>query len=222
MTTNSPLIALISAVPAAIPPVQEAFASEYSGATTWNILDDRLLQEASDQGGVTEELAGRMLRLIDHARTEGADGILLTCSMYGPVAHRVAEQATLPIYGPDDALFEAVRDSGFARVAVVSNAPGPLADSVERLREVVGDRPEIVGVVADGAAEAARSGDVDALTARIIDAVNASGDGFDAVVLAQYSLSPATAGAAEHLSLPVLAGPQYAVAELRRRIGDAR
>lgn len=215
---GKPLIALISAVRASIPPTLEAFASAFPDAEPWNIVDDRLLEDATDQGGLTPHLELRMQRLIDHALIEGAAGVLLTCSLYAPVAHEAAADAGVPVLAPDDAVFMAVRDQGYQSVLLVSSAEDPLADSVARLRAFVGPGVEVHGALAAEAAPAARAGDIAALTAAVAASARSSASGFDAVVLGQYSLAPAATRLAAELDLPVLAGPQYAAERLHALI----
>jgi len=221
MTSTNPVIALVSAVPAAIAPATNAFASEYPGASVWNILDDRLLVDADVRGGVTAELDERMARLIRHAAIEGADGILLTCSVYGSVAHRLAAEIGVPLMAPDDALFAAVADGGFASILLLSPAAGPLADSSERLSEHLrgaGLSTTVAGAAVEGAADAARSGDLDRLVALLEAAYRERVGSVDAVVLGQYSLSPAAEALSERIGVPVLAGPGRAARALRTLI----
>lgn len=221
MTSTNPVIALVSAVPAAIAPATNAFAGEYPEASVWNILDDRLLVDADVRGGVTAELDERMARLIRHAAIEGADGILLTCSIYGSVAHRLAAEIGVPLMAPDDALFAAVADGGFASVLLLSPAAGPLEDSSERLTEHLrgaGVSTTVAGTAVDGAADAARSGDLDRLVGLLESAYRARAGSVDAVVLGQYSLSPAAEELSVRIGIPVLAGPGRAARALRSLI----
>lgn len=219
-TSPGPLIALISAVPAAIAPVDAALAASGGAVRAWNILDDRLLQDAADAGGLNAPLEARMERLIEHAHIEGADAVLLTCSMYAPVAHRAQGRLSIPVAGPDDALFEAATSGRYRRVLLVSSAAGPLADSMQRLREVAQGAIDVTGVVAEGAVDAAREGRIDELVARIVSAVSAVSAVPDAVLLGQYSLSPAAEGVREATGLTVLTGPELAVAALHARLGE--
>jgi Asp/Glu/hydantoin racemase len=219
MTTHSenPLIALVSAVTAAIPPTQAALADALPAARVWNILDDRLLQDAGDAGGVTPELAERMKRLIRHAVTEGADGVLLTCSMYGPVAHQIAAELHIPVFAPDDAAFHATIEGGYGTVLLLSSAAGPLADSEARLAAAAVDAGitlHIVGAVAEGASRATSAGDLEGLVAALHAAVQESSAEPDAILLGQYSIAPAADRLAELTGVPVLAGPQRAAAAL--------
>ena len=120
MVDSHPLIALISAVTAAIPPARLAFDEEFPEARLWTVLDDRLLADAAEHGAVSTHLATRMHRLIEHTLIEGAHAVLLTCSMYAPVAHRAAATAGVPVLGPDDAVVEAVAGAGYRHLAVVA------------------------------------------------------------------------------------------------------
>lgn len=215
---EKPLIALISAVRASIPPTLDAFSAGFPDAQPWNIVDDRLLEDANAQGGLTPHLQLRMERLIDHALAEGASAVLLTCSLYAPVAHEAAANTDVPVLAPDDAVFLAVTDEGYRNVLLVSSAAGPLEDSVTRLRAFAGPHVTVVGALAEDAAPAARRGDTDAVVDAIASAVDASLTDFEAVVLGQFSLAPAAEALATRLRTPVLAGPQYAVKRLRTLI----
>lgn len=219
MAEHAPVIALVGATLAAIPPAERAFAREFPEVRLWNLLDDRLISEAIEAGGVTTELRARMSRLIRYALDGGAAGVLLTCSLYGPVAHEVAGSVAAPVYAADDAAFQAASASGFARIALVSSLPVPLADAEERLGNYLAEHPgapEVVGVLAAGAFEASRRDDPAAL-ARVIAAA-LDGVEADAVLLAQYSLAPAEEDLAAITGLSVLTGPGRAARALRREL----
>ena len=218
MTNQTLRIATINAVTASIEPARRALIQALPGVDVWSILDDRLLQDADVSGGLTQGLSDRMVRLISHAREEGVDAILLTCSLYGPVAESVLD-ADIPLVSADGPAFDAVASLTGSRVAVVSGGATPLADSVtrteSRAREL-GSDVELVPVLAQDAALRS-GGDVAALTAAIVEAVAAHAPAVDAVFLAQYSLSPAGDDVSRTLGLPVLSGPQWAA----RRIADS-
>jgi Asp/Glu/hydantoin racemase len=220
MPSSRPLIALINAVAAAIPPTRLAFDEFFPEATVWNLLDDRLLDDAAEHGAVTAQLAARMQRLIEHAVLEGANAVLLTCSMYAPVSQQVAAVVNIPVLGPDDAVFDAAAQAGYRSLVVVSSAADPLADSVTRIRQVVSSDVDVTGVIAD--AGAVRRGDLTAVASSIDRAVGESDCPPEAVVLGQYSLAPSAAAVQKATGLPTLAGPQFAVRRLRAlTTGDA-
>lgn len=219
----TPLIALISATQAAVPPVEQAFAELFPEARLWNILDDRLLQSTDEAGGLTSTLETRMHRLIRHALAEGADAILLTCSMYGGAIRSLGDDPGVPVQAADEAAFDAVIAEGYRYIALVSSASAPLADSVARFTEYLrsaGADIALHGVEVPQAFAAARSGDVESLAQTLAAAV-ATAPAADAVLLGQYSLAPAADRLSQLTGLPVLAGPQRAAESLRQHLAEA-
>ncbi|MWA08159.1 hypothetical protein E5671_02855 [Streptomyces sp. BA2] len=195
-------MALISATPAAIGPAVDGLADAFPEAEPWNLLDDALLTDAAAQGGLTPALADRMRRLITHAVEGGARGVLLTCSLYGPVAARA--DVGVPVLAADSAAFAAALAGGHRRVLVLATFTAALDDCLERFR---------------AAARAAHS------PTEAVGRVIAPGDrpdpaGADAILLAQYSLAPRADELSAALGLPVHAGPRTAARALRAAVGD--
>ncbi|HIZ36327.1 MAG TPA: hypothetical protein H9815_11160 [Candidatus Ruania gallistercoris] len=219
MTDDDHLIALISATSVAIPPATEALAGQLPGTRVWNLLDDRLLQDAADAGGLTEPLADRMRRLIGHAVDAGADGILLTCSMYGPVAQETS--APIPVLAPDEAAFAEAGSGAYRTVLVVASLESALADSVQRFGQAVattGQQVEVRGLAVPAAKDAAGANDPTALADILIDACRPQLAGVDAILLAQYSLAPAQTELQTALDVPVISGPRSAAVALGERL----
>ncbi|MEV4666368.1 aspartate/glutamate racemase family protein [Microbacterium sp. LWO12-1.2] len=223
--TTPPRIALISAVTAAIAPARSALDELYPEAQVWNILDDRLLSDADDRGGLDDALRARMVRLIDHALAEGADGVLLTCSLYGPVASDVRRDA--PVLAPDEAAFQEIATAGYGAVLVVASFEGARDDSVERLEATLreaGSATAVTGIAVPAAMAATKAQDPHALLAALAEACAPYATQVDAVFLAQYSLAPAAHDLAQTLGIPVLSGPASSAVALRRLLatGSAR
>ncbi|PRX97928.1 aspartate/glutamate racemase family protein [Allonocardiopsis opalescens] len=217
----TPTIALISATPASIPPARSAFAAAFPEARLWNLLDDRLLDDAQDAGEVTPALVDRMHRLIDHATAGGADAVLLTCSLYGFVARERAERSAVPIHAPDTAALDAAVAAGHRRILVLASIPGALDDAQRRFTahaHAAAASIEIDGALAPDAYRAALDEDAEALASALERACAARPGGTDAVLLAQYSLAPAADALARALGVPVYSGPGRAAALLRSRL----
>lgn len=213
------VIAFISATPSAIGPATDAVKDGFAEATVWNLLDDRLLPDAVAAGGLTPALASRMKRHITQAVDAGADGILLTCSMYGAVAPQV--DAAVPVLAADEAAFADAISGGFQRILVVASLASALTDSVERLAVTIaeaGQHIEVRGIAAPEAFDAANSGDRAALVAALVEACRSEVAPDDCVLLAQYSLAPAQEELAAALGVPVISGPHSAIASLRASI----
>ncbi|CAL9357054.1 hypothetical protein SUDANB145_00583 [Streptomyces sp. enrichment culture] len=218
MIEPQPLVAMIHAVPTAHRIAEEAFAQEFPQATVWNVLDDRLLDDARDAGGLTGTLRRRMLRLIGHVMDGGAQALLLTCSSYGEVVDTARVLWGAPVLKSDEAMFKAALAGPYRRIAVVASTPPAVPAAVAQLEALVPavrpDRP--VDIVTALSEEAAAADDAEAAARHLADALHtAGGADADAVLLAQYSLSPARDVLARLLGVPVLDGAGAAARELR-------
>ncbi|WP_320775453.1 aspartate/glutamate racemase family protein [Streptomyces sp. CRN 30] len=217
MNESPPLVAMIHAVPAAHRIAQEAFAQEFPRATVWNVLDDRLLDDARTTGGLTDALRRRMLRLIAHVMDGGAQGLLLTCSSYGEVVDTARALWDVPVLKSDESLFKAALSGPYRRIAVVASTPPAVPAAVAQLEALVPavrpDRPvDLVTALSEQAAGAEPA----AAARHLADALHAAGGtDADAVLLAQYSLAPARDALAALLGVPVLDGAGAAARELR-------
>ncbi|MCL7370226.1 aspartate/glutamate racemase family protein [Streptomyces sp. ESR1.13] len=218
MIEPHPLVAMIHAVPAAHRVADEAFAREFPQATVWNMLDDRLLDDAREAGGLTDALRRRMLRLIGHVMDGGAQGLLLTCSSYGEVVDTARALWTVPVLKSDESMFKAALTGPYRRIAVVASTPPAVPAAVAQLEALVPavrpDRPvDIVTALSEDAAGAA---DPSSVARHLADALRAAGGtDVEAVLLAQYSLTPARDALAALLGVPVLDGAGAAARELR-------
>lgn len=209
------LVALIHATPASMPPAHGAFAERFPAARLWNLLDDRLLPDADAAGGLTPPLRGRMRTLIRHAVEGGADAVLLTCSMYGPVAAEEAAGYPVPVLPSDHALFEAVQAEvarGARRVAVLGPIRASVDDTAARLRERLADAT-VVGAVVEGALGA----DPARLERLVADHARRVAPDADVIVLGQFSIAPALAAAQAAVPVPVFSPPHLAADLLRRQ-----
>ena len=214
---GAPLVALIHATPASMAPAHTAFDDRFPAARLWNLLDDRLIVEAEAAGGVTAPLRDRMRTLIRLAVDGGVDAVLLSCSMYGPVAVEAATDHPLPVLASDQALFDAVAATRAKRVAVLGPIAAGTDDTVARLRAWLADRgqhPVITGVVVAGA----RGADREQLDRLVVDNARSVEADADVIVLGQFSLSPAQPAVAAAVSLPVLSPPHLAADVLRARL----
>lgn len=218
MNQPHPLVAMIHAVPAAHRIAHEAFTREFPQATVWNVLDDRLLDDARSAGGLTDALRRRMLRLIAHVMDGGAQALLLTCSSYGEVVDTARVLWDVPVLKSDESMFKAALLGPYRRIAVVASTPPAVPAAVAQLEALVpavrpGRPLDIVTALSE---EAAGAVDAEAAARHLADALRAAGGAdVDAVLLAQYSLTPAGDALAALLGIPVLDGAGAAARELR-------
>ncbi|GAA1002385.1 hypothetical protein Aple_000300 [Acrocarpospora pleiomorpha] len=211
-----PTVALINATPASLQPAADGLGEAFPEAAAWHLLDDRLVTEADAAGGMTPALRRRMLALVDYAVRGGADAVLLTCSMYGPVAGIARRLHDVPVTGSDEAMFAEVARRRPGRVLLVGSLESAAEDSARRLKDVVD--VEVSAVAATGAAAAASARDWPELTDALARAAGPRLGGVDLVLLAQYSISPGHAALAERLGVPVLSPPHMAARALREAL----
>jgi hypothetical protein len=204
-------IALIHALRHSPPPIEAAFARLWPEATLMNLLDDSLSADLARDGRITQAMTGRFLSLASYARATGADGILFTCSAFGPCIEAVQRALSpLPVLKPNEAMIE--------EAEAVGSRIGLLASFGPTLQSMPPEFPRSLTVMpklAEGALAALDRGD-GAEHDRL--AALAAGDlaECDAIALAQFSLARAAPAVAAASGKLVLTTPDSAVRKLKR------
>lgn len=207
-------IALIHALRHSPPPIEAAFARLWPEVTLMNLLDDSLSADLSRDGQITEAMTGRFLSLAGYARSTGADGILFTCSAFGPCIEAVQRALSpLPVLKPNEAMIEEAEAIG-GRIGLLASFGPTLQSMPPEFPESLTITPKL----AEGALAALDRGD-GAEHDRL--AALAAGDLADceAIALAQFSLARAASAVAEATGKPVLTTPDSAVRKLKRLLG---
>jgi hypothetical protein len=211
-------IALVHALKHSIVPIEAAFASHWPEARLMNLLDDSLSADVARDGGITEAMTERFLKLGRYAKGAGADAILFTCSAFGICIEAVArEQAPMPVLKPNEAMIEQavgqVVGKGGRRIGLLSTfAPTLVSMPPEFPRSV-----EIVPKLAEGALAALDRGDR-AEHDRLVAEASKDLRHCDLIALAQYSMAPAAALVAEASGRPVVTTPDSAVLKLKQAL----
>jgi Asp/Glu/hydantoin racemase len=197
-------------------PINAAFASEWPEAQLMNLLDDSLSADLARGGrGLDAAMHERFQLLARYAIDTGAQGILFTCSAFGPCIEAVARQhAGMPVLKPNEAMVaEAAAGSG--RLGLIATFK-PTLDSMPR------EFPagvELALALAEGALDALNAGDAarhDALIAK--EASTLRDKGCTRIALAQFSMARARAACENAAGLPVLTTVHSAVLALRTEL----
>jgi hypothetical protein len=202
-------------------PTAAAFSAEYPGARVWNLLDDRLASDADAAGEVTPSMRNRMVNLIGHGVDGEADAVLMACSMYGSAKDFAAGLWSTPVFTSDGDMMDAIAAARPRRIAVLASLQASAVDSQARLAAHLADadRPsDVVAVFCDGAAAAADAADHSGLVKALVDGMTSRGGDFDAMCIAQYSLSPAHDELARITGVPVFSPPRFAATAIRTRL----
>lgn len=214
---TAPRIALIHALRHSVAPVAAAFARLWPEARLANLLDDSLSADLARDGALTEAMTGRFLTLARYAETCGADGILFTCSAFGPCIAACAEAlAPLPVLRPNEAMIqEALALAGAGgRIGLLAT----FAPTLAAMPAEFGPAAVVVPCLAEGALAALDAGDAAAHDAAAASAAGALLD-CAVVALAQFSLARAAPAVAAATGRPVLTTPDSAVRKMRRLVG---
>jgi Asp/Glu/hydantoin racemase len=230
-----PRVMLIHAVSEAIAPVREAFSERWPQCEIHNLLDSSLSADLAAVGGVLGEGMVQRFKLLARyaaAPAEGerrADGILFTCSAFGPAIEAARREVAIPVLKPNEAAFEEALAHG-PRIGLIVTFEPSLAPMLAELRAMMraastqaastqagmgqagGDG--IRGVVVPGAFAALRAGRQEEHDRRIAECVG-SLPPLDAIVLGQFSMASAAPPARQATSTPVLTTPGSAVDRLR-------
>jgi Asp/Glu/hydantoin racemase len=207
-------ITLVHALKHSIVPIEASFAKLWPEARLMNLLDDSLSADLARDGKLTEAMTDRFLSIGRYAASTGANGILFTCSAFGPCIEAVAgEQAPMPVLKPNEAMIEQAAKSG-RKVGLLSSFPPTLASMPREFPASI----ELVPKLAEGALAALDRGDRAEHDRLVVEASRDLRD-CDVIALAQYSMAPAAEQVARATGKPVLTTPDSAVMKMKAMLG---
>jgi Asp/Glu/hydantoin racemase len=215
-----PRIALIHAVPAAMPPVAEAFRARWPEAEAVNLLDDALAPDREAAGSLTPAIASRIGALADYALGLGAGGVLYTCSAFGPAIEAVRRRARVPVLKPNEAMFEAALEAG-TRLGMLATFEPSVASMEDEFRALAAERgvaATIETICVPEAIRALKAGDA-ATHDRLLAAAAPRLAHCDAILLAHFSTSRAAPAVGAAVARPLFTAPGAAVDKLKRLLG---
>jgi Asp/Glu/hydantoin racemase len=211
-----PRVTLIHALAHSVAPINDAMARAWPECVRMNLLDDSLSADlAASPSGLDEAMTARFITLTDYAVGTGAQGILFTCSAFGPCIEAVARRhAGIPVLKPNEAMV--------AEAAATGKRIGLVASFGPTLRSMPAEFPagvELRTALAEGALEALNAGDAARHDALVAEAASQLvEDGCGVVALAQFSLARAADAVAQRCRVPVLTTVDSAVRALRARL----
>ncbi len=203
-------IALIHALRHSVQPSEAAFARLWPEALLANLLDDSLSADLARAGGLTPSMTDRFLALARYAAATGADGILFTCSAFGPCVEACAAALPhLPVLKPNQAMIDEAAAAG-GRIGLLASFAATLATMPAEFPPGT----QLTSCLAAGALAALDHGDPAAHDRLAAEAARSLAD-CDIIVLAQFSLARAADAVAAATGRPVLTAPGSAVRRLR-------
>ena len=215
-------IALIHALAHSVAPINEAMARDWPEAVRMNLLDDSLSADLARGGrGLDAAMHVRFQRLAQYAVDAGAEGILFTCSAFGPCIEAVARRhAGIPVLKPNEAMVAEAAQAqteGQGKLGLIATFAATLVSMPPEFPSGIALEPAL----AEGALDALNAGDTqrhDALIAA--QAVALRNRGCTRIALAQFSMARARTACEQASGLPVLTTVDSAVRALRLRAGQ--
>jgi Asp/Glu/hydantoin racemase len=210
-------IVLVHAGLVSIEPVQSAFGQLWPDAEPVNLLDDSLMVDRAKTEYLTLALSERIAELAAYGRDTGADGILYTCSAFGPAIEAVQRSSTIPVLKPNEAMFEEALGHGLdiGMVASFANSIPSMEQEFRDLAVVRGSRAAIRSVCVPEALAALQRGDTFAHNALLAKGAMELRK-CDVILLAQFSTSRAADATQAAVDAPVLTAPGAAVTKIKR------
>jgi aspartate/glutamate racemase len=212
-----PTVALIHALPHAIAPINTEMERAWPECRRVNLLDDSLPGDlARSPDGLDARFFDRLHALAEYALSVGADGLLFSCSAFGPCIEAVAARHPgVPVLKPNEAMIaEAAAHGG--RIGLI----GTFAPTLESMPAEFPSGCDVRVLLADGALDALNAGDGDRHDALIADgARRLAAEGCAVIALAQFSMARASEQVSRACGVPVLTTVASAVQAMRVRLG---
>jgi Asp/Glu/hydantoin racemase len=220
-------IALIHATALAVDPIRAAFERLWPQARRMNLLDDSQSVDLAEAGRLTDAMTQRFVDLAGYAQRTGCNGILFTCSAFGPAIEAARDATGLPTLKPNEAMFEQALATkpggGTLKLGMLATFQASIASMARELEAMARQRGTAIELHATFVAEAmddlaqGRAADHH----RKIAAAARDLSHCDAVMLAQFSMAAAAPEVQAQLPCPVLSSPDCAVLALKQGFRDA-
>jgi Asp/Glu/hydantoin racemase len=217
-------IVLLHATPIAMQPIQLAFSQRWPDAEIVNLLDDGLTIDRARESDLSDKMIDRFVSLGRYAYSIGADGILVTCSAFGPAIDQLSRSVPVPVIKPNEAMFQAAAAYG-SRIGMLATFGPSVSTMTNEFDEFVANQAkpaELRTVLVERAIDLLRAGDAETHNKLVAARAPELAD-CDAIMLAHFSTSRAASLVRAAVSKPVLAAPEAAVDLMKRLvIGDNR
>lgn len=211
-------IALLSITLNAVNPMTNYLLSK-PDITVVNYLDSYLSEKIKRDGVINDDSMGRLLQMLALACRDGADGIILTCTVFSPYVERFQSLFSVPVIGADTAMFDAVGRHG-GSTALLCTFEATLVPSKNQLTASYlknSSEGEIKVFWLEDAYNALQQQDLKNHNDCIIRQARLLDGCYDNIVFAQISMAEAAAGLTLEKSR-VFTSPQAAYEQLLKQM----
>jgi Asp/Glu/hydantoin racemase len=212
-------IVLLHATPIAMAPIQSAFAENWPEAEIVNLLDDGLTIDRAREDHLSEKMIERFVTFGKYGYDMGADGILVTCSAFGPAIDRLIKALPIPVLNPNEAMFRAAIAKG-TKIGMLATFGPSVSTMTDEFNEFIaaGDKPATLRtLLVEKAIDLLRKGDADTHN-RLVGERAPELEDCDAIMLAHFSTSRAAAKVRAAVTKPVMTAPHAAVDLMKQMV----
>lgn len=218
---NKRKIALVHTTLNAVNPIMNFMNENAPEYRFINYLDGYLMDVIKEDKGVTNRSVTRMLDMITKACSDGADAVLMTCTIFSPYQPLFAGLFSVPIICPDGEMQDQVSKMG-GRTAIICTFEGTMEPTKKQYLEYCrkNGMPQSVDMyVVPEALKAIELGNQEKGHKLIREKVYELDPVYDQIMLAQISISGAAKGLkTQHAK--VFTSPASALELLRKTAGD--
>jgi Asp/Glu/hydantoin racemase len=214
---KNPRAALLSSTRAVFTSMEQAFREAFPEAQILHLLDETLLENFREDGGISPRSRRKALQMAITAQESGVDGILVTCSTLSPSVDDFRAFLSIPVVKIDEPVIEWVVQSSRS-IALVATADTVLKSVeplvVEKARR--SGRTVSISRVVKKDLWPLLAKDPAGFYREIGEAAAKAAKECEAVILTQVSIAPGRDYVDPAIRNRVYASPAYAVRELRR------
>ena len=172
--------------------VDREFQQAMPDCKIYNIIDEKMLQDVVDHGGVYPSIFRRMNMYIAAAEAMGVDAILNACSSVGEAFDMARKTTEIPTFRIDEPMAQLVVDTG-KRIAVYGTVATTLKPSSALIRNLAakqGKEVVVDSILIDGAFDVlSKEKNPEKHNSMVMERINATQQDYDVIVLAQASMT---------------------------------
>ncbi len=199
--------------------IARIFSQEIGEFEHVQIVDDTLIFDMVEAGGMTPEIHTRVMDCFDRAAAANPDLIVCTCSSIGDATEeaQASGKYSVPVLRIDQAMAEEAVQTG-KNIAVMATLPttlDPTCDLIKRCAKAAGKEINITPILLNDFVPLMKAGKVDEAVASVLVEAEKLQDGHDVIVMAQASLGMQKDRIQPSISIPVLSSPPLCAKQIK-------
>ena len=216
----SECVALLHNSQVIIDPVKKVFERVYPEARLINIMDESLLRDIREKGGIDFKGVRRVCRYALCAEDLGADAVLMTCSSLCEAVFTARPMIRIPAFAINEPMAEEAVRTGTKIVVMgtLQSVMAPTARLIAAKARAAGKDVKVDEALCAAAFEALLAGNPQKHDELLIGDVEKAAKKGDVIVFAQGSMSRLVPEAKKRVRIPVLECLESGVRQVRDRV----